>query len=275
MEAIARPVEGLASSPLRVGVIVAASREAAAVRRVLGLHQRRRRLASGRCWEGKPGIFAVVAVVRAGIGPARAEAAVREALRALRPNVLLSLGFAGALRSGIPPGTLLLAEGTHLEGLVGWPADPKLLDAGRAACASAGIACLVENLVTVPSLAATPQAKAALGAATGAAAADMEAAAVAAVAAVAGLPFLAAKVIFDAADEVLHPVLMDVVWPDGSPRLLRAARLAARDAEVRAALHWASRRSRLAATVLTRLCRALLPILGAGDRAPGSRGIAD
>ena len=262
MQRVAGLVGALAASPLRVGAIAAASREAAAGRSALGLRQARRRLASGRCWQGKPSVFAVVAVVQAGIGPARAEAAAREAVGVLRPDAFLSLGFAGALRGGIAPGTLLLAERTNLEGQVGWPADPRFLDAGRAACASAGIVCIAEDLVTVPSLAAAPQAKAALGAATGAAAADMEAAAVAAVAAVAGLPFLAAKVIFDAADEGLHPVLMDVVWPDGSPRLLRAARLAARDAEVRAALHWASRRSRLAARILTRFCRMLFPLLG-------------
>ncbi len=248
-------------------IIAAAAREAAAVRRALRVRTRRR-LGARRCWIGEFG-GGSVALVRAGVGPERAADAAREAAETLGPTRLVVLGFAGALRKDLLPGTLIVAERTRPAGADGpdlgtVTADAALIRAAVAAGEAAGIPTACGTLVTVPTLAATPEAKAALAASTGAVAVDMEAGAVATVAAQAGLPFLAAKIVFDAADEPLHPALMEVVRPDGLPRLLRAAHLAARDKDARAALHWAGRRSRLAAAALTRFCRALLPTVGGG-----------
>ena len=239
-------------------IVTATSSEAAAVRRALRVRARRS-FDGARCWEGDGG---GAALVRGGVGPDRAAAAARLALEAFPPAACLVLGFAGALRPAAAPGTLILADRTGVPGGAERPADPRLLRA--AASAAAGIPALRGLLVTTESLAGTPEAKAALAAATGALAVDMESAVVASVAAEAGVPFLAARVIFDGADEPMHPVMMEVVRPDGTPRIFRAALLAARDREVRAALHWGGRRARLAARVLTRFCRSFLPLLGAG-----------
>lgn len=190
---------------------------------------------------------------------------------------MVALGFAGALRTDLGPGTLIVADRTRPEGddgpAVGTvTADAGMVRAAVAAAQAAGIHTACGTLVTSPALAATPEAKRALAAATRAVAVDMEAGAVATVAARAGVPFLAAKIVFDAADEPLHPALLEVVRPDGSPRLLRAARLAALDGEVRAALRWAGPRSRLAARTLTRFCQAFLPMLTDDPLSPGPRG---
>jgi len=242
-------------------ILAATAREAAAVRRAVRV-QGRPRLASGRCWQGMAG-GSRVAVVQGGIGPRRAAAAAHEGFQAFHPRALLVLGFAGGLRAEAAPGTLVLATAVQ-EPEGRWPGDPRLLESAGAAADGADIPCIRGELVTVAELAATPGAKAALAASTGAVAVDMEAAGVASGAAEIGLPLVVAKVIFDAPDEALPPCLIDVVRQDGSPRLLRAALLAARDREVRAALHWAGRRSRQAARVLTRFSRTFLPILGAG-----------
>ena len=264
-------------------IIAAAASEAAAVRRALRVQRRGRWIAyeyvpsdaegTYRWWEGEAGGRPLV-LIRGGIGTRRAGRAAEIACVEVRPRGLLALGFAGALRADLPPGTLVVAERTRADGpdgpdLATPTADAALVRAAVAAGHAAGISTACGVLITAPALAATPEAKTALAASTGALAVDMEAGAVAAVAARAGLPFLAAKIVFDAAHEPLHPALLEVVRPDGTPRILRAARLAARDPEARAALHWAGRRSRLAATMLTRFCRAFLPLVGAGGRLDG------
>lgn len=270
-------------------IIAAAAREAAAVRRALPVLRRGRfteyeyvptgQEGRWRYWQGEASGRSV-AIVRGGLGSQACTEAAELAHLCFGPQAMVVLGFSGALRADLRPGTLIVAERTTPEGtdgpdLVTVAADAGMVRAAIAAGQAAGIPTACGTLVTVATLAATPQAKHALAASTGAVAVDMEAGAVAAVAARAGLRFLAAKIVFDAADEPLHPALMEVVRPDGSPRLLRAARLAARDPEARAALHWAGRRSRLAASVLTRFCRAFLPMMGAGDPGTGDGGIVD
>ncbi len=263
-------------------IVVAAASEAAAVRRAVRVHRRgscaayEYTPAAGReryrYWKGEAGGRSVV-IIRSGLGPRRASMAAGIMHLGFRPEGMVALGFAGALRPDLRPGSLIVADGTKPEGadgpeLLTVATDPALIRAAVQAGEAAGIPTVRGMLVTVPSLAATPEAKAALAASSGAAAVDMEAGAVAAVAARAGVPFLAAKIIFDGVDELLHPSLMDVVRADGSPRCLRAALLAARDPEVRAALHWAGRRSRAAAGTLTAFCRAFFALLGAPDPTP-------
>ncbi len=273
-------------SSIPLVIVAAAAREAAAVRRAFRVQSRGRLTApecaptgwTGRCryWEWEARGRSVV-TVQGGVGSRQCAQTAEMARLCFKPQGIMALGFAGALRTHLRPGALVVAERTRPEGddgpdLLTVAADAAMIRAAVKAGEVAGILTACGALVTVPALAATPEAKAALAASTGAVAVDMEAGAVATVAARAGLPFLAAKVILDAADESLHPALMDVVRPDGTPRFLYAAYLAARDGDVRAALHWAGRRSRLAATVLTRFCRALFPILGAWDRGSGDRG---
>lgn len=264
-------------------IVAAAAREVAAVRRALRVQRRGRWIAYEyapsdaegiyRWWEGEAGGCPLV-LIRSGIGPRRAGRAAEEACVEFRPRGLLALGLAGALRADLRPGALIVAERTRPDGMAGpdpvaVTADAGMLRAAIAAGRAAAIATACGTLVTLPGLVATPEAKAALAASTGAVAVDMESGAVAAVAARAGLPFLAAKIVFDAADEPLHPALMEVVRADGSPRFLRAAGLAARDPAARAALHWAGRRSRLAASILTRFCRVFLPMVAAGGHLDG------
>lgn len=260
-------------------IVTAAASEAAAIRRALPSHRRGRigehvaapppDAMSCPCWVSASGGRAVT-IVQGGVGFRRAERATDLALHASRPGGVMVLGFAGSLRADLIPGALIVAERTRAAGPDGpdgveIASDPTFVGTAVAAGEAAQIPTVCGTLVTAPALVATARAKAAMAAATGGLAVDMESAAVATVAVAAGLPFLAVKVIFDAADEPLHPMLIDVVRPDGSPRILHAALLAVRDRDVRDALHRAGRRARMAGRVLTRFCRAFFPRLEGGD----------
>ncbi len=151
-----------------------------------------------------------VLVVETGMGTAHTERALDWLLGrpllgnvAYRPKVVVSAGFAGALRKPLLVGDVLLAtEVADMEGNV-WPAtwpaelpegpwDPPLRR-GR--------------LLTVARAVAEPQAKRELGERHGAAAVDMETAVVARACSRAGVPFGCVRAISDDADTRLSPRL--------------------------------------------------------------------
>lgn len=128
------------------------------------------------------------------------------------PDLVISSGFAGALRPGLAVGDLVIGD-NH--------SDPALAE--TAARLLAGPALHRGRLTTQPLLAETPASKWALGAATGAVAVDMETGWIAAACAEKGIRLLSLRVISDAADQAF-PVPGDVLF-DVARQRPRYARL--------------------------------------------------
>nr|WP_255575131.1 nucleoside phosphorylase [Caldovatus aquaticus] len=187
-------------------------------------------------------------------------------------GAVLSFGLAGALDPALGPGTLLAA--TEIRSACGavHPADPAwsarlaaVTGARRGPLAGAG------------AVAATPEAKRALRAATGALAVDLESEPAAAFAAARGVPFAALRAVADTAAEPIPPAALAGVAPDGRAAPLGVLCALARRPGDLADLLRLARRSRAALAALARAaallgrdlgCRApaLLPLLLLGER---------
>ncbi len=125
----------------------------------------------------------------AGIGPGPARAAARAVVEGTRPDLLISVGWAGSLRPEIQGGALVVPE------VVMEATDRR---AFRTFCGTG-------TLVTVPVFVHPPD-KVRLAAEFSARAIDMEAATVAEVAQETSTRFLAIKAIFDEPDFAMPPV---------------------------------------------------------------------
>ncbi|BDG02225.1 phosphorylase family protein [Anaeromyxobacter oryzae] len=163
-----------------------------------------------------------VEVLRTGVGPARAAAALRARLAAgPRPALVVSSGFAGALTAGVPLHTLVTAASLHR--LDARRAAPLPLPAGALRLAPDALACRVaaaDAVVTgAPPLLAAP------------AAVDMESVALAEVAAAAGVPIAVLRLVTDTPDAPFPRfvrALGEALAADGAgARLSAAARAAA------------------------------------------------
>jgi adenosylhomocysteine nucleosidase len=138
----------------------------------------------------------------------------RRALAEERPRLVVSCGFGGALEAGLAAGDLVLATAVRGAGgdVLTAPESPRI----AAARALHGLRCLQGELVSVTSVAATPEEKRAL-ARPGALAVDMESHAVARAAQEAGIPWLALRVVVDPLDSELPPFTREArggyLWP--------------------------------------------------------------
>lgn len=207
-------------------------------------------------WEGWAGTRPVT-VVQAGIGPARAGAAMRQAVGA--GEMVVSIGFAGALVETAAPGDLVL-PGTIVweeQGTVrGYEVPaPTLAAAAAQVPAELGARALRGALWSSPVVIDTPAAKRAAARRLGAVAVEMETAALIAVATERGGTVVALKAILDTVDVALDalPSDLDVSWaararlltrPKAWPGVIALARHVPR-----------------AARTLTRAAAAILPAL--------------
>ncbi|MFL5271644.1 MAG: hypothetical protein ACJ79E_06235 [Anaeromyxobacteraceae bacterium] len=132
---------------------------------------------------GAPGIE----VLTTGVGPERAAAALRAWLRSVRPTLIVSSGFAGALTDGIPPLSWITASA--LFRLDAGRALPVALTPGLLRVADGALACAVVSAAHV----VTPP----IAGLADPAAADMESAALGEVAGAAGIPFLVLRLVTD------------------------------------------------------------------------------
>lgn len=174
---------------------------------VTGL-QRERRILAG------PG----VEVVAGGGDQARLEGEVERLASGMRG--IISIGIAGALAPGLRPGKWVVATAVDDDGIK-LPTDPDWTDrlVSRLPGADRGM------LLGVDSVAATVVQKDALRRSSGAIAVDMESHVVARVARRRGLPFVAARVISDAAHRTLPPAARVGMRADGGvdlPAVLRS-----------------------------------------------------
>jgi len=224
-----------------VGIVTAMVAEA----RFLGARVSRR--------QPRAGLRDAALVQLGGVGPEAAAAAARE-LVAAGASALVSWGMAGGLDPALRPGSLVLpGEILSHEGAV--------LPTSAPWCQRLGAAIgpwgepMRGRLLTSPRPIASVAEKERLFRDTGAAAVDMESYAIAQIAAAHGVPFIAVRVIIDAAQDAVPRAVLAAMNRSGEvqiPRLLAA--LARAPADLIALLHLA-RRYRAAGHTLTAIAR--------------------
>ena len=167
---------------------------------------------------------AILAV--SGVGRVRAEAAVREVLDERRPDVVLSLGFAGGLAAGQRAGDMVVARTLMPAGRAPggeWKprldealhTDRALTDDALRVLATSGLRYQTGACVTTPEIVSRPDAKRRLGAGADALAVDMESYWIGMACRERKAPFLAARAIVDTADRPLPDFIAQSV-PDAA-----------------------------------------------------------
>ncbi len=192
-------------------------------------------------------------VVQSGPGAARAAAAAARAVDG-GASLLVSWGFAGGLDATLAPGAVVVPKRVVQVG-----ASPLAVDTSwHAKLATLADAFVLEqrDLLTVPAALESADAKRAAAAATNAVAVDMESAAIAAAAAQARVPFVALRVVVDAAADALPRGAEQWIDAQGNRRLAPTLRAAVSMRQWRPLLNLAQR-YRTATGVLDRLAQAL------------------
>ncbi len=217
-------------------------------------------------WEFGPGEGRGVAAIT-GMGEEAAAAAAKRVAARWQPQVLISLGFSGALLPGLAPGDLVLGESFHhydpqsgrLE-VVKAPAPSLPLAELAEHLTAAGLPAAIGSCITTPGilhkggqggpLKHLPHPTL-----------DLETAALATAALEAGMPFLALRVITDTGGEEIPDFIREGWEPGYGPGITKALGWLAGDPRrLKAMLHlW--RRSRLAAKRLAQALEALLPLI--------------
>ena len=144
-----------------------------------------------------------IALIRTGMGQTAARRGTEHLLAGHRPRLVISAGFSGGLHPDVRRGDLVLADRVGLSS-----GERLLVDLRFEQNNSARPRVHVGSIVTVDQLVCLPAEKLALGRQHGALAVDMESWAVADACRQAKVPFLAVRVISDAADEAL-PAFID------------------------------------------------------------------
>ncbi len=213
-----------------------------------------------------------------GVGAAAARQTASRLVSRLRPRLLLSLGFGGAVSPDLSPGDLVLGEYfasyDPLTRLLqpGAAPPPRPLPELLRALAAAGPATLAGSIITTPRIIG----KRGLGEALvrlRRPVLDLETAALAEVARAEGLPFLGLRAITDTAAEEIPDFLAGPQPNSGSPGWRDALGWLAGDPRRLADLFHLWRRSRLAGARLAEALQVLLPQLsGAGQVLEGQPG---
>jgi adenosylhomocysteine nucleosidase len=202
-----------------------------------------------------------------GMGEEAAQQAARQVLTLWPPEIIVSLGFGGALLPGLIPGQLVLGASfgrydpdTGRLRKVGAPAPPRPLLELAASLESAGLPADIGCFISTPGIIHKGRQG---GSLRGLAqpVLDLETAALAGVAAAAGLPFLALRVITDTADEEIPDFLREGWEPGYGPGFAKALGWLARDPRRLGPMLHLWRRSRMAAARLNQALQVLLPLL--------------
>ena len=230
---------------------------------------RRRRGLPWPAWEFASGaVRGLLALSGMGAGAAR-EAAARLAAQ-FRPDLLVSLGFGGALTPELPPGALVLGESffkfdpaTGVLDLIITPTLPRLIPELLGPLSAAGLAAFSGSIVSTPYIIHKAGQGGALRSLT-LPVLDLESAAVAEVARAEGIPFLGLRAITDTATEEIPDFLAPQDYSGSEPGTVGGFEvlgwLAADPRRLKVLVHlW--RRSRLAAARLAEALMTLLPLL--------------
>jgi adenosylhomocysteine nucleosidase len=246
------------------------------------MRARRLRGLGAPAWELAPGPGLVALT---GMGGAAARRTAKTLVDRTRPDILVSLGFAGALQPGMAAGDLVLGEsfwrydpGTGKLRAGPAPPPPRPLPDLRRALVAAGLGAAAASLVSTTviidkacqggPLAALPQPVL-----------DLETAVLAEAAAAHGLAFLSLRAVTDTAGEEIPDFLREVGDQAEHLDLRRVLRWLAADWRRGGDLLHLWRRSRLAARRLAQALAVLWPLLSAaGDQPqdqPGQEGEID
>lgn len=147
-------------------------------------------------------------LVATGIGGEAVQARLPAFLAHHQPGLLISTGFAGALRAGLSPGEIVLADRLLTEDGKEINLDKELLY--RTGQALDSIAVHRGRLLTCSRPIRTPQEKERLGRSFGAVAVEMEAFPTAEIAQALGIPFLALKAVLDPMERALPPFVQSL-----------------------------------------------------------------
>jgi adenosylhomocysteine nucleosidase len=232
------------------------------------LHARRRRGLPWPAWEFAAGqVRGLLAL--SGMGQAAAREAAVRLMAQFRPQLLVSLGFGGALSPGLHPGDLVLGEffskydpeTQAFAPVTPAPSPPRPLPELVGVLTGAGVAVSLGSLITTPWIIRKGRQG---GPLTGlpCPVLDLESAALAELARAAGLPFLGLRAITDAAGEEIPDFLAPAGREPGPVGVLDALGWLAADPRRLQDLVRLRRRSRLAAERLAAALMALLPGLG-------------
>ncbi|MBI3291994.1 MAG: hypothetical protein HYZ73_04205 [Elusimicrobia bacterium] len=177
-----------------VGVVVALPQEVRGIRRLIPLPP----LPDlPQVWKGPVGSKDLL-IVCSGMGPMAAEQAADRLWKVCTPHLVIVAGVGGALTP----------EMRRMEMLV--DTDERWLgERAMAAAIAAGLAGRLGRIATVPRPLTSPLSKRAVGQSSGAFVADMEQAPVKALCQARGIPFLGVRVVADAVDDDLTPLLGD------------------------------------------------------------------
>jgi adenosylhomocysteine nucleosidase len=204
-----------------------------------------------------------------GMGAAAGRRQAEALLQTWQPQVLVSMGFAGALTPEVPPGALLLGESywhylpeTQTLSPAAAPPRPRPVPELLASFVHAGLPALAGAVVTTPAIlvkAGLPGLARSLSHPV----LDLETAVLADLAAAAGLPFACLRAVTDGAAEEIPEFVRTSAHASPGPGAALA--WVAQDFRRAATLFQLWRRSRAAAAALARGLAALLPLLLRGD----------
>ncbi len=202
-----------------------------------------------------------------GMGEEAAHRAARQVIELWQPEIIVSLGFGGALLPGLAPGQLVLGASfgryePHSGRLVKVeaPAPPRPLLELAQSLESAGLAADIGCFVSTPGIIHKERQGRPLQGLKQPVL-DLESAAVAGAAAEAGRPFLALRVITDTAGEEIPDFLREGWQPGYGPSLTKALGWLARDPRRLGPMLHLWRRSKLAAGRLAEALQVLLPLI--------------
>lgn len=194
-----------------------------------------------------------------GVGDVAARRAAQQ-LTAANVSALVSWGTAGGLDPSLGAGDIVLPQRVVTSDGGSWPVDQSWRDRLCQSLADCGHV-VDGNLLGSPALLGTCSAKSQAHAHTGAVAVDMESAAVAEVAASHDLPFIAVRVIVDAADQALPRAVAAALDQQGRTQPIRlCAALVRRPRDLVGVLRLARRFAR-ARRAMACAARALGPAL--------------
>ena len=190
-----------------IAILGAVSEEIAGIKREINISDRVR-LDKSEAWFGKYQGRNIV-LVRTGVGRKRAQNATQQVIDKFNPEVIISMGYAGALTEGLNVGDLFVAstilspesDSTSFE--MDDPKNLKWLELANKTPPPENVKLKIGRLITVDMVVHTPKAKKELGSRFRAEAVEMETLEIALLARVNKIPFLSIRVISDAVNHEL------------------------------------------------------------------------